>query len=314
MTGEPERRSLGAGSPGSLLSVDVEEWYHNCWVPEYVDPARRPALPEELERLIPALLELLDRAGARATFFVLGELAARCAPMLRAARRAGHEIACHGHVHLRANDRSPEAFRADLELARKELEDAVGGPILGFRAPEWSLRDSANPRFRLVAEAGFLYDSSLAPAPGAGSRSNPREVTRFVWADGTELIELPPLTWAGDFRLPAAGWTARLLPAAYLGRVAARATREGRRPLFVVHPWELVDRECPGTFTGLARFFHEAGRAGYRGRFECLLERLSFRETLAEAVGAARTVEGEARAPRTDLEETWAAAAPTEVA
>jgi len=314
MTAEPERQALGAGTPGALLSVDVEEWYHNCWVPEYVEPARRPALPEELERLLPEMLELLDRAGARATFFVLGELAARCAPLLRAARGAGHEIACHGHVHLRANDRSPEAFRADLELARRELEDAVGEPILGFRAPEWSLRDSANPRLRLVAEAGFLYDSSLAPAPGAGSRTNPREVTRFVWPDGTSLIELPPLTWAGELRIPAAGWSARLLPASLLARIAGRASHEGRRPLFVVHPWELVDRGCPGTFTGLARFFHEAGRAGYRGRFEELVHRLAFRETLAEAVGAARTVDEEARAPRADLDATWAAAAPTEVA
>jgi hypothetical protein len=81
-----------------------------------------------------------------------------------------------------------------------------------------------------------------------------------------------------------------------------------------VHPWELVDRGCPGTFTGLARFFHEAGRAGYQGRFEDLVQRLAFHETLAEAVGVAHAIDLEARAQRSDLDETWAAAAPTEVA
>lgn len=310
--GEPERRRLGAAGTGALLSVDVEEWYHNCWVPEYVDPGRRPALPQELESLLPALLDLLARAGARATFFVLGELADRCAPTLREARRAGHEIACHGDLHLRANDRAPAAFRADLESARKKLEDVVGGPIVGFRAPEWSLRNSANPRLRLVAEAGFLYDSSLSPAPGAGSRGNPLELTRLVWPDGRSLIEVPPLTWGGGLRLPAGGWSARLLPAVYLARVAARARREGRAPLFVVHPWELVDRGCPGTLTGLARFFQEAGRTGYRLRFEALTRRLAFRDTLAEAAGAAVAVDAGVLAARAPLDETWGAAAPTD--
>ncbi len=45
--------------------MDVEEWYHNCWVPEYVDPGLRPNLPEELDRLLPQLAEEFDRTGAR---------------------------------------------------------------------------------------------------------------------------------------------------------------------------------------------------------------------------------------------------------
>jgi hypothetical protein len=46
------------GSFDCALTVDVEEWYHTCWVREYVDPARRPPLVEELDRLLPELLEL----------------------------------------------------------------------------------------------------------------------------------------------------------------------------------------------------------------------------------------------------------------
>ena len=70
---QPEVRPLGPLT-GLALSVDVEEWYHSCWVPEYVDPARRPPLVEELDRLLPALIELLADLGSTATFFVLGEV------------------------------------------------------------------------------------------------------------------------------------------------------------------------------------------------------------------------------------------------
>ncbi len=311
MTGSPDRETLGGGAAGALLSVDVEEWYHNCWVPEYVDPTRRPALTEELDRLLPALLDLLARIGARATFFVLGELAERCTPALRAAHAAGHEVACHGDLHLRANDRSPDAFRADILRGKARLEQAIGERVAGFRAPEWSLRDTANPRLRQVAEAGFVYDSSLSPAPGAGDRTNPRQVTRLRWRDGLELVEVPPLTWAGEWRIPAAGWSARVLPPAFLAAEAARAERAGRCPLFVVHPWELVERGCPGGFTGLARFFHDAGRKGYRERFEQLLRRVPCRLTLSEAVAGARSAAGAGVATRADLDETWAA--PSEV-
>src|ERR1700688_1523478 len=65
------------GAFGCALTVDVEEWYHNCLVPSYVQPRLRPELPVELDRLLPELLGVLAEAGCRATFFVLGEVAAR---------------------------------------------------------------------------------------------------------------------------------------------------------------------------------------------------------------------------------------------
>jgi peptidoglycan/xylan/chitin deacetylase (PgdA/CDA1 family) len=194
---------------GAALSVDVEEWYHNCWVPEYVDPARRGRLPEELDRLLPDLLERLARLGARATFFVLGEVARRLPDAVRAIDRAGHEVACHGDLHLRANDRPLAEFRRDIADAKARLEELTGRAVRGFRAPEWSLRRAGNPRTRAVAEAGFRYDSSLAPAVGAGGAGNPRAAGWLEWPDGLRLLELPPLVWGGSLRLPAGGWCGR---------------------------------------------------------------------------------------------------------
>jgi hypothetical protein len=265
-----------------VLTVDVEEWYHNCFVPEYVDPVRRPPLVHELDRTLPALLELLDELDARATFFVLGEVAARHPERIREAARAGHEIACHGDLHLRANDRSCAAFAADIGRAKARLEDLTGERVAGFRSPEWSLRSPANPRFRLVAEAGFLYDSSLAPSIGSGAAANPRRPARYRFADGLSLLELPPLVWAGPLRLPAGGWCGRAARPAWIRGALERQRRAGGAPVLVVHPWELVDSPAPGILTGFARFFFDAGRTGYRGRFREILRDLAPRP-LADA-------------------------------
>jgi len=251
-------------------------------VPEYVDPRRRGRLPEELDLLLPALLDRLARLGARATFFVLGEVARRLPDAVRAIDRGGHEVACHGELHLRANDRSLGGFRRDVAAAKARLEDLIGREVYGFRAPEWSLRRAGNPRTRAVAEAGFRYDSSLAPSVGAGGAGNPRVAGWLAWPDGLRLLELPPLVWGGPLRLPAGGWCGRSLPAAALRRAVEAAAARGELPLLVVHPWELVARPCPGVLTGFARFFHEAGRDGYAARFDELVGALACGATLAE--------------------------------
>jgi len=281
---------------GVAVSVDVEEWYHSCWAPEYVDPELRPPLPEELDRLLPEVAGRFDELGVRATFFVLGEVARRLPGRIRELAARGHEVACHGDLHLRAGDRSPARFARDVDDAKRLLEDLVGAPISGFRAPEWSLRTPDNPRFRLVAELGFEYDSSLMPAVGAGSAANPRVPVRALWPDGLGLLELPPLVWGGPLQLPAGGWCGRLAPPAWLRRAALRSGFA----LFVVHPWELVDRPVPGLHTGFARFFHEAGRRGYRDRFERTVRGLRTVATLGE-LAAGRGLDPESAAAPGDL-------------
>ena len=270
------------GRFGPALSVDVEEWYHNCWVPEYVEPGRRPRLPEELDWLLPVVAEEFARSGARATFFVLGEVAGRIASRLRELAAAGHEIACHSFHHYRANSLSRERFRAEIERAKATLEAAVGLEVRGFRAPEWSLRDIANPRLEIVAEAGFAYDSSLVPAAGAGSSANPQRPVRITWPGGSSLIESPPLTWGGALRLPAGGWCGRAAAPRWILAAARGQLRRGGLPLLVVHPWELVGRAVPGFLTGFARFFHEAAREEFGERFRITLAGLPWR-TLASA-------------------------------
>ncbi len=290
-----------AGPCGFTLTVDVEEWYHTCLVPEYVRPEERPILPEELDWLLPELLEELAAAGCSATFFVLGEVAERLPRRIREIAEAGHEVASHGYLHLRADGRSPAAFRSDVGRCKDLLEDVVGEPVLGFRAPEWSLRRLGSSRLPIVAELGFVYDSSLSPCPVGGRRGNPRFASRLRWSSplsgqmgqlgqpghlgppGTELLEFPPLTFGGPLRVPAGSWTGRVVNPERLVRAAIDHAREGGMALAVVHPWEISGRPTPGRLTGIARFIHEAGRLGFPPRFRELLRAIPWSSIRAAA-------------------------------
>lgn len=80
----------------------------------------------------PAVLDLLAKHGARATFFMIGELAARHREIVRAAAQAGHAIANHSWSHLSfplltARERDDELRRCEDALA------PYGGKL--FRPP-----------------------------------------------------------------------------------------------------------------------------------------------------------------------------------
>ena len=273
------------GRFGCALTVDVEEWYHTCLVPSYVRPAGRPVLANELDRLLPELLDMLARSGRSATFFVLGEVAERLPRRVREIAAAGHEVASHGHHHLRASDRTPEEFALDVARAKALLEDLTGAAVEGYRAPEWSLRALGNCRLPRLAAAGYRYDSSLATYPFAGHRGNPRVASHLSWPGGS-ILEFPPLAIGGPLRLPAGSWTGRLAPTGWLVSAARAHAAKGGLPVFVVHPWELSGIPTPGHLSGLARFVHETGRLRFRPRFADLLASLPW-TSLRRAAGLA---------------------------
>jgi len=79
----------------------------------------------------PRLLDALERAGARATFFVVGERVAGNEELLREAERRGHEIGLHGMTHVRHD-------RLDDAAARAQLSDGLEAiAAAGVARPRW---------------------------------------------------------------------------------------------------------------------------------------------------------------------------------
>ena len=102
----------------------------------------------------PRILDLLDKHQARATFFLVGERAARHPALVAEIARRGHEIAHHTHTHPVAN-----FWCASPSRLRRELDQALAV----FAAP---LPADAPPPRRFRAPVG-IKNLFLAPALAA---------------------------------------------------------------------------------------------------------------------------------------------------
>jgi peptidoglycan/xylan/chitin deacetylase (PgdA/CDA1 family) len=83
----------------------------------------------------PAVLRELERAGARATFFLVGEQVERLPALAAEIAAAGHEVGVHGFRHVLLLRRSPRALRADFERAAAVIADATGVEPRLYRPP-----------------------------------------------------------------------------------------------------------------------------------------------------------------------------------
>ncbi len=137
---------------------------------------------------VPRILDLLDRHGVRSTFFVPGYTADRYPGVVRDIVAAGHESAHHGYLHETLEGVDPATEARYLDRGLEALERVAGVRPVGYRAPMWE-PTWATPR--LLAERGFLYDSSLMDA------DVPYELA-VAGVDGVTSIVEVPIQWALD--------------------------------------------------------------------------------------------------------------------
>jgi peptidoglycan/xylan/chitin deacetylase (PgdA/CDA1 family) len=106
---------------------------------------------------VPRILELLERHGIRATFFVPGHTVESFPQQTEAILERGHEIAHHSYAHVDPSGQTRDEEAADMERALDVLE-RIGVKPLGYRSPSADLSAST---LELVEAHGFVYDSSL---------------------------------------------------------------------------------------------------------------------------------------------------------
>jgi polysaccharide deacetylase family protein (PEP-CTERM system associated) len=261
----------------NCLTVDVEEWFHVCGVDGALAPERWDELPGRVVANTHDLLNLLERCRVRATFFVLGWVAARHPRLIEEIVEAGHEIGSHGHSHRRVYDLSPESFEEELDLSRTALRAAGAPSIIGFRAPEWSINDRSLWALDVLARKGFRFDSSMAPLRIIGSPRYPQEPHPVMTASG-QLIEFPPLVGRrfGQNVPLGGGWGLRMAdPDCVVAEIEHRNSGGIPAALFV-HPWE-IDPDPPRMRLPRAkRFVHYFRLGGFSGRLERVLRALTF--------------------------------------
>ena len=260
----------------NALTVDVEDWYHATYlgVPE----SSWPGCERRLSRNTRRLLDILAEAGTRATFFLLGCVADELPDLVRAIAAGGHELACHSYYHRQVSGQTRPEFVADVKRCTEAIRRASGAEVLGYRAPAASIGPGQDWVFGVLADEGFVYDSSIMPArtPLYGTAAAPRFAHRV--ANG-RLFEVPLSTAEfGRCRFPIAGGVyLRLLPFGLTCRAIERMNQvEGQPAVIYLHPWE-IDPQPPRLGRNwLTRWSHTINKEVMEQRVRRLLDRFSF--------------------------------------
>lgn len=218
----------------NAVTIDLEDWYQGIEQPF----EKWGTFQERIHIGTDRILAILDETDTKATFFVLGWLAEKHPALMRQVVDAGHEIATHGYDHEKLYNSTLETLRAALARAKKATEDVTGQPVVGHRAPYFSLTRSSLWAIDLLAELGFAYDSSVYP--GATWRYGiPGSPVLPYFLGETDIVEVPVSTFRFLNRnVGVGGAYFRILPLWMTHRAVKRLNAEGKPAVMYLHPWE----------------------------------------------------------------------------
>jgi len=222
----------------ALLSMDVEDWYHLEYFRGSAG-ARAGTMLDGVRRF----REVLDEEGVPGTFFWLGDVAAGRSAELRDLAAGGHEVASHGPDHALLTGRAPGEWAEELRRHKEALEQALGAPVRGYRAPCFTMDREKLAR---LPELGFAYDSSWIrfdahPLYGSMDLTDWAHPAPGVWRDpATGLVELEVTTRRmGKRTVPVSGGAYfRFFPWTVTRSLLAPRLREGGAYAFYIHPFE----------------------------------------------------------------------------
>lgn len=223
--------------PINSITVDVEDWFHVCGIGE-LPPVHRSRWRVRANTL--RLLDLFDELGIRATFFMLGSVAAAEPELAASISERGHEVASHGYSHRLVHDLKPEQFRDEIVRTSDLIATQTGIAPVGFRAPQWSLGKRTPWAFEILAREGFRYDSSCSPLAFVGDAKGSKEPYLITTGAG-DIWEIPPLVMPTGFgNLPVGGgWGLRFFPLRMILGGMSMAHSAGHSAVFFLHPRDI---------------------------------------------------------------------------
>lgn len=173
------------------ISFDVER-----------DPAQAGRGGESFEgiEIMGDLLNVMDKHGARGTFFVTGRIVERFPETVKVIEARGHEVGVHGgFYHDEEIAGLPMVEQKEKILQTKtKIEKVTGARVVGYRAPGHLLDVNT---LAALEEIGFEYDSSVVPSIGGrvlyehgifspDAPYHPRRDSPFLPGD-MSLLEIP---------------------------------------------------------------------------------------------------------------------------
>ncbi len=259
----------------NAMTIDVEDYFQVSAFAPHIARNKWDSLPCRIDANIMRILDLLDTRNAKATFFTLGWIAERYPHLVREMVVRGHEVASHGYGHLRASDQSEVEFRTDVSHAKKLLEDIAGTPVIGYRAPSFSIGTRNLWAFDVLHDAGYRYSSSVYPIKH--DHYGMPEAPRFAFQPRAHnLIELPATTikFMGRNVPASGGGYFRLFPYRISSWMMRKVHRQdGKACIFYFHPWELdPEQPRPAGLRWKTRFRHYVNLSRMEQRLTRLLD------------------------------------------
>lgn len=258
----------------NALTIDVEDYFQVSAFASHIDRADWDTTECRVERNVNRMLDMLERKQTKATFFTLGWVAERYPALVRRIVADGHELASHGYGHERASDLSEAAFSHDIRKAKTILEDLGGVPVVGYRAPSFSIGAGNLWALDSLEQAGYRYSSSIYPVQH--DHYGMPDAPRFRHQIRPGLVEIPPTTLRLFNRnLPSSGGGYfRLLPYPLSRWMIQQVNeRDEQAAVFYCHPWE-IDADQPRV-DGIGfktRFRHYVNIGRTEQRLEQLLD------------------------------------------
>lgn len=270
-----------------IITVDVEDWLQSTW-DHSLEITERASLNTE------KLLDILAKHGKIVTMFVLGKFAERFPNIVKRISAEGHEVASHGYGHIEIFLQSPAEFRNDISRSKSLLEDLVGKPILGYRAPDFSVISTTIWALEILAEQGFQYDSSIFPVKNSryGIPHWPVHPVRIRLNSGKSIIELPitVITSLKQNWPVAGGGYHRLLPSPIIHWAIKRVHQEERPFIAYCHPYEFDASEfitLKPMIPLKTRLHQGLGRRSFQSKFESMLANFEVIQARHVALGQA---------------------------
>lgn len=234
--------------------------------------------PTYFDRLVPRVLDFLDKRNQKITFFVVGQDAARDEnkEYLRALADAEHEIGNHSFNHEPwLHLYTPQEIETEFDRAENAIGDATGQKTIGFRGPGFSF---SNQVLQTLASRNYEYDCSTFPtyiAPlarayyFAASKNLTTEERQkrkqlfgkfkdgfqplkpYVWQTESKnsLVEIPVTTFPG-FKTPIhasyllyLGSFSRLAAKTYWQTALQSCKLAGIEPSLLLHPLDFLSAE-----------------------------------------------------------------------
>jgi polysaccharide deacetylase family protein (PEP-CTERM system associated) len=255
----------------NILTIDVEDWYHGL-----VPVSQWRSCEDRIVDSTRRILDIVDNAGARATFFVLGDVADLHPELVQEISRRGHEVATHGYHHHFVYRQTPADFEADVARSLASLRAIVSDPVVAYRAPFFSIVRESRWALDVLAKLGLRFDSSVFPVHNhrygiPGARREP-------YREPNGIVEVPPSTVrVGAVNVPVGGGVYfRMLPFSVLRRAYQQVNREGMPVVFYLHPWEIDPHHPRVRLSRLASWRHYYGLDQTAGRLRDILRRFPF--------------------------------------